>query len=244
MVVAKTSYQKIGAEMKFELNENNRNITDEILIADLLRVVRENSLETITREQYNQLGKYDAGTLRKRFGGWLKTLEKAGLEKTRNYSISDKELYKNLESVWIRLGRQPKRAEMNDRETTKSEYSSTTYEKRFGSWRLALEAFVEFINDEKEEESKTKKDSAPEIEELENIRHKTKREISERLRFKILLRDGFKCKKCGRSPLNEFNVELHVDHIIPWSKGGETIPENLETKCRECNLGKGNAFSV
>ena len=55
-------------------------------------------------------------------------------------------------------------------------------------------------------------------------------------------RDGFTCKTCGRSPINEKGVKLHVDHIVPWSKGGETIPDNLETKCEQCNLGKGNAF--
>ncbi len=43
--------------------------------------------------------------------------------------------------------------------------------------------------------------------------------------------------------MKEMGVELHVDHIIPWSKGGETLPENLEVKCTRCNLGKGNAFN-
>ena len=32
---------------------------------------------------------------------------------------------------------------------------------------------------------------------------------------------------------------LHVDHVIPWSSGGETIPENLRAACSDCNLGKG-----
>ena len=76
------------------------------------------------------------------------------------------------------------------------------------------------------------------------LKHKTKREISDRLRFRILMRDGFTCKKCGRSPMKEMGVELHIDHILPWSKGGETVQENLETKCKKCNLGKGNAFNA
>jgi 5-methylcytosine-specific restriction endonuclease McrA len=33
-----------------------------------------------------------------------------------------------------------------------------------------------------------------------------------------------------------------VDHIVPWSKGGETILENLRTLCSKCNLGKGNVL--
>ncbi len=35
-------------------------------------------------------------------------------------------------------------------------------------------------------------------------------------------------------------VELHVDHTVPWSKGGETVLGNLRTLCSDCNLGKSN----
>jgi len=60
------------------------------------------------------------------------------------------------------------------------------------------------------------------------------------MRFKILKRDNFKCCACGSSPAKDPSVELHVDHIIPWSKGGETIIDNLQTLCSKCNLGKGD----
>lgn len=75
-------------------------------------------------------------------------------------------------------------------------------------------------------------------------KRRTRREISERLRFRILVRDGFACQACGASPLKTRGVELHVDHIIPWDKGGETVDENLQCKCIKCNLGKGNAFNA
>ena len=45
------------------------------------------------------------------------------------------------------------------------------------------------------------------------------------------MRDGFTCRftcqSCGASPIKERGVELYVDHIIPWSKGGETEEPNL-----------------
>jgi hypothetical protein len=70
--------------------------------------------------------------------------------------------------------------------------------------------------------------------------HRTQREPSMRLRFEILKRDNFKCCACGASPAKDPVVELHVDHIIPWSKGGETETDNLQTLCAICNLGKSD----
>lgn len=45
-----------------------------------------------------------------------------------------------------------------------------------------------------------------------------------------------KCAVCGK----EFEYKaMHGDHIIPWSKGGHTTPDNLQMLCRDCNLRKG-----
>jgi len=57
--------------------------------------------------------------------------------------------------------------------------------------------------------------------------------ISEELRNKIFKRDGYKCKKCGRKE------DLTIDHIIPFSKGGTTEINNLQTLCKKCNRKKG-----
>lgn len=65
-----------------------------------------------------------------------------------------------------------------------------------------------------------------------------RRKMSVKLRLEILERDGFRCKLCGRSVKD--GVKLHIDHIIPISKGGETIKSNLRVLCDECNLGKSN----
>ena len=58
------------------------------------------------------------------------------------------------------------------------------------------------------------------------------------LRFTILKRDGFTCRYCGKSPLDDKEVKLHCDHICPKSKGGENEKENLITACSICNQGK------
>lgn len=68
---------------------------------------------------------------------------------------------------------------------------------------------------------------------------KCSRTISDKLRYQVLKRDNFKCCACGASPAKDPSVELHIDHIIPWSKGGKTELANLQTLCSRCNLGKG-----
>ena len=70
--------------------------------------------------------------------------------------------------------------------------------------------------------------------------HKTKREPGMRLRFEVLKRDNFKCCACGASPAKDPSVDLHIDHVIPWSKGGETVLDNLQTLCSACNIGKSD----
>ena len=35
-------------------------------------------------------------------------------------------------------------------------------------------------------------------------------------------------------------VELKVDHVVPWSDGGETVLDNLQLLCQKCNGGKSN----
>ena len=70
---------------------------------------------------------------------------------------------------------------------------------------------------------------------------KPTRSISDKLRYQVLKRDNFKCCACGASPAKDPSVELHIDHIIPWSKGGETKLENLQTLCSRCNIGKSDS---
>lgn len=58
------------------------------------------------------------------------------------------------------------------------------------------------------------------------------------LRNKIKERDNYTCQICGKYMPDE--VGLHVDHIIPISKGGKTVEQNLQVLCDKCNLRKSN----
>ena len=64
--------------------------------------------------------------------------------------------------------------------------------------------------------------------------------MTKKLREFIKSRDDFTCCKCGSSAHLEPNLLLEIDHIIPVSKGGCTVEENLQTLCWKCNRSKGS----
>jgi hypothetical protein len=69
------------------------------------------------------------------------------------------------------------------------------------------------------------------------LKRKTRKNIPAKLRLAVLKRDGNTCTLCGSSPPG---VVLHVDHIVPYSRGGMTEKRNLRTLCASCNLGKND----
>ena len=58
------------------------------------------------------------------------------------------------------------------------------------------------------------------------------RKISRRALF---ARDGWQCVYCGTSA-----GRLTLDHVIPRSKGGDSVWENVVTSCGPCNLRKAD----
>lgn len=62
--------------------------------------------------------------------------------------------------------------------------------------------------------------------------------MTDSIRYDVLKRDNYRCCICGISARE--GAKLHVDHIVPVSKGGKTVMDNLQTLCERCNLGKSN----
>lgn len=65
--------------------------------------------------------------------------------------------------------------------------------------------------------------------------------LSASLRRTVLARDHYTCRKCGArgGPGGTPGVQLHIDHIVPLSKGGTHDINNLQTLCAPCNTKKG-----
>lgn len=64
------------------------------------------------------------------------------------------------------------------------------------------------------------------------------RRIKDSVRQSVLDRDGHRCIECHKTEND--GVELTMDHVIPFSRGGETTEGNLVTLCATCNQGHGN----
>lgn len=63
-----------------------------------------------------------------------------------------------------------------------------------------------------------------------------KQHIPRNLRQRVIERDGLRCVYCDE---DLSDAEIHMDHVIPESQGGETTYNNLQVTCRKCNLAKG-----
>ena len=58
--------------------------------------------------------------------------------------------------------------------------------------------------------------------------------VTNKMRFAIYNRDGYRCRICGKK-----KPDLEIDHIYPISKGGKSTMDNLQTLCHSCNVKKG-----
>lgn len=58
------------------------------------------------------------------------------------------------------------------------------------------------------------------------------------MRHEVFKRDNYTCCECGAT--KKEGATLHIDHIIPVSKGGTDELSNLQTLCADCNLNKSD----
>lgn len=138
-------------------------------IADVLRK------QYVTVGEYEQYGKYSRSAMFRKYKSWDTILKKAGLTSTpyrlgKSKSISDEELFHDIERVWIKLGRQPT---INDVKNGEFSYSQNTFTRRFGGWRGTLEAFVKYINSDDTEVSNDTTDEDKDINSHNEMRHHT-----------------------------------------------------------------------
>lgn len=191
-----------------------------------------------------------AGVVQRQFGSWNAGIEalreelaKAGrtLAARSRAFIPDAELYEEMERIWHLAGQRPSRYEW---ERHAPRYSYGTYKRRFGGWQQACLAFIEQRMGTHIEARSENPSTTTRLPRTSTKPPTVREEIPLRLRLRVLDRDGFRCCLCGRSPAIEAGVVLHIDHVLPVSRGGLATLENLRTLCAECNLGRGNVTEL
>lgn len=115
------------------------------------------------------------------------------------------------------------------------EYTSPAGRNNYYSEYIFSEKTIQDTVDKIQEDVKRKS--------TETYRRKVERQrVTEKLRYQVMRRDGFRCQLCGATQAD--GVKLHVDHIIPISKGGTSDIDNLRTLCEICNRGKGDQLEL
>ena len=77
------------------------------------------------------------------------------------------------------------------------------------------------------------------IETGEHLRTEGKKRshVPEAVKKFVWARDGLCCRYCGWR--NRDSTKFVLDHVHPWSLGGEHSQGNLVVACRRCNARKG-----
>jgi hypothetical protein len=219
--------------MKYELPTKMSHVTDEEILDDLRKVARKLRKKTLLQEEYTKAGKYNGESVKRRLGNWNSALKRAGLEYSRSLGfVTDKELFGEIDRIWKMYKRPPTSRDMHK---PISKIDKSTYLRNWGSWKNALAAFVDYMN------SGGKSGKRPEGWQRRRKRyypHTTKRIACPRLQLEVLKRDKYRCANCGKSPARGNAVDLVIDHVKAWAKGGETVLANLQTLCEGCNAKK------
>ena len=125
-----------------DLDYSRNRYSDAELLSDIKNIADDLELKTISKEEYNSNGKFSADTIADRFGSWKKALSTAGLDIYKDKNISEKLLMQNIAEVYIKLGKQPTFKQMRK---PLSEYSTSPYIDRYGTWQKALEVFSKWV---------------------------------------------------------------------------------------------------
>ncbi len=188
---------------------------------EIITLVYERKIDVIIRQGMQNSNKYDA------LQSFISTLDLTAPEIIKQYRISSTKFHKQELVLLIDLKQFyfQKIPSFNFRFYYRSPQGKTAY------WFDTQKTCAEMYNLLTE---------YSEIEKKRLLAQNQRNLMNNKLRYQILKRDGFKCSICGRSAKD--GVTLHVDHILPVSKGGLTVPDNLRTLCEDCNLGKSDAY--
>jgi hypothetical protein len=242
-------------------------LSDDELLALLRRVARPDG--TVSALDVERLSPVSWTTYRRRFGSWPEAVRRAGLRQSKMARVYDeRECFENLRTLWTHYGRAPVLEETKRPPSTVGPAAYQRRFRSWNRALAAFVEWANAQETRAATRAKKAKDGAhnagppspgarglgggatsdagggaesaePRKAPAPRWAPEDRRHIPMGLRFKVLERDHYRCTACGDSPAITRGCKLHLDHIVPWSQGGSSVPENLRTLCAACNFGKG-----
>ena len=248
------------SDFKFEFGRPKiKDYSDEEILEELEKVAKHFKYNHFLRKDFDKVARIHSATVERRFGGsWaiaMNTLKERlerkniSLASSRRRNVPEKVMFDEMERIWRQMGHRPSRSEWT---VANPKVSYDTIYRHFGGWTAACLKFIEFksgesltVYDEAKTSEKSTSDSRGKGNEKSGCENIVKaRTIPLNIRVKVLSRDNFRCVFCGKSPATDAGVKLHVDHIVPFSRGGTNSLDNLQSLCEQCNLGKSNSIDL
>jgi hypothetical protein len=164
------------------------------------------------------------------FGSFQAACDSLGIETHSKKPIyTDDDLLGLFEELWRWRQHPPTIGDIKKYRETRNRFpTSATLVNRFGNYKRFVKTFSDYKLGIIEKRDVLK--LGPEG----NLR----KPFSTKGRFEVLTRAKYRCEICGASQAD--GAKLHVDHIVPVSKGGGNEPENLRCLCEPCNLGRSD----
>ena len=214
-------------DFKFDINAKKVHKLDKDLIESLEVYAKLKNYEYFSTTEYDKWNEKIAHseTFVNRFGSWNKALRIIGIEGGRERKYTIEELIENLENIWKEIKFPP-----GKRQLAKygKKISEQPYKRNWGSVKSACEQIALFHDGKITREQLL-------------LKSKTKNERSTiplNVRWIVLKRDNYTCKKCGRSPGKDQTTELEIDHIMPVAKNCSKDISNLDKLFHDCNQFK------
>ena len=122
------------AIVEADLGVNVRsNIPEKELLSEIQSLGNESG-QTPKKREMDQHGQFDSTTYMSRFGSWNEALKQAGFDPILRSDIPEWELIEEIQRLADTLNRPPTRDEMEQQ----GGFSSSIYQRRFGTWTDAL----------------------------------------------------------------------------------------------------------
>lgn len=142
----------ISEEVRLSMSQTRRNrgvlklasrLINEEVLSEIRRVAGLLDGGMLWRSVFEEHSWMTSSLVCHRFGSWWQALRQAGLPPAMRHGHTDEEFCENLKTVWKYCGFQPGMGRMNK---PPSQIKCYGYMRRWGTWKKAVEAFLDWID--------------------------------------------------------------------------------------------------